>query len=189
MPVVFLPNRLSTTTAAVNAAITHSHTSDYSLLSFYSACSSSLFCSPFIQNLYHLSSSAYCRSLLFPLPVPFFFCMYCCVRPSPQSKSWLLEAMENRLDWSLLNEGLADRQVITGQCIRADGFISSSVFVSYVTIRTLLFICWMFAWIRHAREQSQMPRRVLHLTHRESEAEENVLQELRAPNEKDDKMQ
>lgn len=50
------------------------------------------------------------------------------------------------------------------------------MFVSYVTSHTLLFICWMFAWIRDAHEQSQMPRRVLHSTHRESEAEENVLQ-------------
>lgn len=62
------------------------------------------------------------------------------------------------------------------------------MFVSYVTTRTFLFICWMFAFIRHAHEQSQMPRHVLYLTHEDGEAEKNVLHKLRVPKEKDDKM-
>ncbi len=62
-----------------------------------------------------------CDSCLPPLDAP----VYCLRLTKSTVRSWLLEALENRLDWSSLKKRLADRQFITGQCIRADGFIFS----------------------------------------------------------------
>lgn len=155
-PVVIFPNGLSALTAAMNIAITHTHarvtsgSSDtYLFLDFALSPSSSFL----------LLSCSACISVSFPLANP-------AQSPAVAGCHMLLEHgvdgvffLVSFLSPPPKNEGLADRQVISGQRARADGNVTPSAFASYVTNSNLRFICWMFAWRKHAKQPSRTPNR------------------------------